>query len=175
MPRGPIDGSRLASLDNITDPAVWGTITQTIVLTLTLVIFILSFRSQEKTSKENAYQKVLDDTTDAMRMLVTNPDLAMIQVEMARTIAPTSRTASLSKEEMGIRNYLLLLYGIFERAYMLYSKKWIDREAWSQWSTWLETMMKHPLFVEVHSSSIGMFDRPFQDYVSSLLDSKGSK
>jgi hypothetical protein len=64
----------LASLDNITDPAVWGTITQTIVLTLTLVIFILSFRSQEKTSKENAYQKVLDDTTDAMRMLVTNPD-----------------------------------------------------------------------------------------------------
>src|SRR5437899_7162921 len=166
MPRGPIDGPRLASLDNITDPAVLGTITQTIVLTLTLVLCILYCIIKKKTSKENAYQKVLDDTTDAMRMLVTNPDLAMIQVEMARTIAPTSRTASLSKEEMGIRNYLLLLYGIFERAYMLYSRKWIDKEAWSQWSTWLETMMKHPIFIEVYSSSIGMFVRPIQDYAS---------
>jgi hypothetical protein len=101
--------------------------------------------------------------------------MAMIQVDMARTIAPTSRTASLSKEEMGVRNYLLLLYGIFGRAYMLYRRKWIDKEAWSQWATWLETMMKHPLFVEVNSSSIGRFDRPLQDYVSSLLDRRSSK
>lgn len=174
MPRGPSEGLRLASLD-ITDPVVWGTITQTIVLTLTLLIFILSFRSQEKASKENAYQKVLDDTTDAMRMLITNPELARLQIEVARTTAPTSRMASMSKEEMGIRNYLLLLYGIFERAYLLYSRKWIDKDAWSQWSTWLEAMIKHPIFVDVHSSSIGMFDRPFQDYVNQLLDRKSAK
>ena len=66
-----------------------------------------------KSVKGKTYQKVLDDTTNAMRMLVTNPELAQVQIELARTAAPTSRTASLSREEMGIRNYLLLLYGIF--------------------------------------------------------------
>lgn len=50
MPLGPLDGLRLASLD-ITDPAVWGTMTQTIVLTLTLVIFILSFPQPGKSVK----------------------------------------------------------------------------------------------------------------------------
>ena len=157
-------------LTDINDPVFWSTIIQTIVLTLTLLIFALSFRSQDKVAKESAYQKVLDDTTDAMKMLLTNPELGRIQTEMARVFSPASRLASLTQEELAVRAYLSLLYGIFERAYLLYCRKWIDKEAWSQFDTWLQRMMTHPMFVEVHRFSTGMYDKPFQDYIDGLLD-----
>src|SRR2546425_10273030 len=64
---------------DITDPVVLSTIAQTAVLTLTLVIFIMSFRTQNNANKEAAYQRVLDDYTDAFRMLVDKPELAKLQ------------------------------------------------------------------------------------------------
>jgi len=157
---------------DITDPVVLSTIAQTAVLTLTLVIFIMSFRSQNNANKEAAYQKVLDDYTDAFRMLVDKPELAKLQSEMARAAIPGSNTASLSPEDMTARNYLMLLYGLFERTHLLYRKKWIDQETWSQWSTFLEVVAKHPLFKDVHRTGEGMYDRPFMDYVSNILNAK---
>ena len=96
---------------DITDPIVFSTIAQTAVLTLTLVIFIMSFRTQNKANKEAAYQKVLDDYSDAFRMLVDKPELAKLQREMARAAVPGSTTplATLSPEDLTARNFLMLL------------------------------------------------------------------
>ncbi len=157
---------------DLTDPVILSTMAQTAVLTLTLVIFILSFHSQNKANKEAAYQKVLDDYTDTIRMLVDKPDLGRFQIELARLSSPASKAASRSPEDMTIRNYILLLYGLFERAHLLYRKKWIDKETWQQWSKFLETIARHPLFAEAHRSSEGMFDKPFQDYVTNVLNHK---
>jgi hypothetical protein len=158
---------------DITDPVALSSIVQTAVVTVTLVIFILSFRSQDKAIKESAYQKALDDYTDTMKMLLDKPELRNFQVELARTIAPRSGAAAASPEEMIIRDYLLLLYGVLERIHLLFRKNWIDKEAWSQWSALLEILAKHPMFGEVHRSSIGMFDKPFQEYVSDIMNRKG--
>ena len=109
---------------DISDPVVWSTIAQTIVLTLTLVIFILSFRSQNQATKEAAYQKALDDYTDTMKMLVENPQLSKLPLEMARANQPIgAEPQSQPPESMVVRNYMLLLYGIFERIHLLYRKK----------------------------------------------------
>ena len=77
---------------DIADPVVLSSIISTAVLTLTLVVFILSFRSQDKAIREAAYQKALDDYTDTIRMLVDKPELSKITVELARTTAPRSGT-----------------------------------------------------------------------------------
>ena len=69
---------------DITDPVVLSTIAQTAVLTLTLVIFTMSFRSQNNANKEAAYQRVLDDHTDAIRIVVDKPELSKFQNEMTR-------------------------------------------------------------------------------------------
>ena len=140
---------------DINDPVVLSTIAQTAVLTLTLVIFIMSFRSQNNANKEAAYQKVLDDYTDAFRMLVDKPELAKLQSEMATA-----------------RNYLMLLYGLFERTHLLYRRKWIDQETWNQWSAFLKVVAKHPLFKDVHRTGEGMYDKPFMEYVSNILNAK---
>jgi hypothetical protein len=159
---------------DITDPVALSSIVQTAVVTLTLVIFILSFRSQDKAIREGAYQKVLDDYTDTIRMLIDKPELRRLQVEIARTSASRSETASASPEDMIIRNYVLLLYGLMERIHLLFRKNWIDKETWSQWSAFLEILARHPMFVEVHRSSEGMFDKPFREYVSNILNRRSS-
>jgi len=157
---------------DITDPVVLSTIAQTAVLTLTLVIFIMSFRTQNNANKEAAYQRVLDDYTDAIRMLVDKPELSKFQNEMARAAMPGSNSAPLSPEDMTARNYIMLLYGLFERTHLLYRKKWIDRETWNQWSAFLEAVARHPMFREIHRMGEGMYDKPFMDYVSDILNAK---
>jgi hypothetical protein len=157
---------------DITDPLVFSTVAQTAVLTLTLVVFILSFRTQNNAYKESAYQKLMDDYTDTIRMLVEKPELNKIQIELARIGAPGLNISSKSPEELTTRNYLMLLYGLFERLHLLYRKKWIDKETWNQWSAFLQTIARHPTFQELHHSTEGMFDKPFQDYVSDLLNRK---
>ncbi len=109
----------------ISDPTVWSTLVQTVVLTLTLAIFILTFREQNKATRESAYQKVLDDYTDSMKMLVENPILGRLPLEMAR-IHKQNVDPQSSQEDLVVRNYMLLVYGIFERTHLLYRKKWID-------------------------------------------------
>ncbi len=156
---------------DISDPIVWSTIVQTIVLTLTLIIFILTFRTQNKATRDAAYQKVLDDYSDSMKMLVERPELNSIQVELAK-ITRTGDLTNRTPEQLLARNFVLLLYGIFERLYMLYLKKWIDHETWIQWEKFLTTIAKHPLFEEVHHTSEGMFDKPFQDFVSGIIKHK---
>ena len=155
---------------DITDPVFLSTLAQTAVLTLTLVIFIMSFRTQNNANKEAAYQKILDDYTDAIRLSLEKPELSRLQVDVARAINPNSTLASLSVDEMTVRNYLVLLYGLFERTHLLYRKKWIDRETWNQWSAFLEAVAKHPMFGDIHQSSEGMYDKPFMDYVSNILN-----
>lgn len=162
---------------DITDPIVWSTIVQTIVLTLTLVIFILTFRSQNKAIQEQAYQKILDDYSTAMKMLVETPELYAFQLDLFN--ASRGRLGreqkSYSREEMVIRNYVIMLYGFFERVYFLYRRKWVDEDTWKQWAAFLELFSRHPVFNEVHQSSGEMWDKPFVDYVTNLLNRKNLK
>ncbi len=158
---------------DISDPVVWATVAQTVVLTLTLVIFILSFRSQDKAIKEAAYQKALDDYTDAMKMLVDKPELHKLQLELMRANRPPgSEREDPSTEEKTIRNYIMLLYGLFERVHLLYRRKWIDKEPWTQWSACWRSWLGTQRLGGVHRSAEGMYDKPFQDYVSSILNRK---
>ena len=109
-------------MSTLDDPVVLSTIVQTAVITLTLVIFILSFRSQNKAIQEQAYQKVMDDYGDAMRMLSDRPELYAFQLELfSRSDRPLGREQkSLSREDLIMRNYAVMMYGLFERIYALY-------------------------------------------------------
>lgn len=156
---------------DITDPIVWSTIVQTVVITLTLVIFILSFRSQNKAIQEQAYQKVLDDYTDIIRMQAETPELYRFQLELFRRVGtPSGRNLKeFSREDLIIRNYVVMIYGFFERVYFLYRRRWIDDDTWRQWAAFLQLMANHPVFREVHNSSSEMWDKPFVDYVNNIL------
>jgi hypothetical protein len=134
-----------------------------------MIIFIYQFRTQNMAIKDAAYQKAMDDYSDSIALLVQRPELASTIEEMgeifsARAGAPAP--LKLTPERAAVFGYMLLNYSLFERVYLLYAKKWIDEDTWTQWHEYLKIMAKHPMFQEVHRRSEGTFDRAFQKIVA---------
>ncbi|MDG7005489.1 MAG: hypothetical protein JRM86_00970, partial [Nitrososphaerota archaeon] len=60
---------------------------------------------------------------------------------------------------------------IFEEIYSLY-KKWMDSETRGQWSNFLRSMSRHPLYQRIHATTRGTSDQDFQDLVIGMIDAK---
>jgi hypothetical protein len=144
---------------------VLSTVVQTVVISLTLVIFIFQFRSQERAIKESSYQNLLARYNDFMMSGSSGDPL------FARTMA---LNLGVAESDMATVRRLLISYGIIEEAYELYKKGWIDEESWEQWNAWLKAISRHPHFESLHKQTAGMYDKDFQAHVSRLLDSNQS-
>jgi hypothetical protein len=109
----------------------------------------------------------LDDYTDSIALLVQKPELASLIDQMGElTRSGVPESSRLTPERSAVFGYMLLNYSLFERVYLLYAKKWIDEDTWSQWHAYLRIMAKHPVFQEVHRRSEGTFDKAFQKLVA---------
>jgi hypothetical protein len=160
-------------LVDATDLIILTSVVQTIVISLTLIVFIFQFRSQEKALKESSYQNVMGRYTDYVRMLVEKPELTKLLNVMGSPDQATMRSSDkLSPEDSSVLAYLLLGYGIIEEVYLLYSKKWIDKETWEQWSAFLKILSRNPLFHRIHRGSRGTFDKRFEEYVTKIMEQK---
>ena len=140
------------------------TFVQTVVISLTLIVFIFQFRSQEKAVKEASYQNLLGRYNDFMMSGQEADPL------FARLLASDT---GIRDEDLATVRRLMISYGIIEEAYELYKKGWIDEESWEQWNSWLKAISRHPHFRTLHNQTAGMFDKDFQAHVTRLLESKG--
>jgi hypothetical protein len=154
----------------ITDPIVLFSLVQTVVLTLTMIVFIYQFRSQNMAIKDAAYQKALDDYSDSIALLVQKPELASLVDELGQLTPGVTVRTKLTPERSAVLGWMLLNYSLFERIYLLYAKNWIDEDTWSQWHAWMKTMAKHPMFQDVHNRSEGTFDKAFQKLVADAIN-----
>lgn len=145
------------------------TLAQTVVITLTLLVFIFQFRSQETAIKESSYQNLMGRYNDFITSQVSNPDLNGLFVERVRKF---NKQGSASPQDAAIYGNLLIAYGIIEEAFLLYDKGWIDEDTWEQWATWLRALSSQPQFSAVHEASHGMFDKGFEGYAAGLLAGK---
>jgi hypothetical protein len=159
-----------------TDLIIITSVVQTVVITLTLLIFIFQFRSQEKSIRESVVQNLMGRYTDYIRMLVEKPELSsLLEVAQTSARADGAPVEKLSAEEEAVQAYILLGYGLFEEVYSLYKKKWMDEDTWQQWSAFLERISGHPLFRRVHSFSSGTFDKDFQELVTKVIEEQDRK
>jgi len=159
-------------VDETTLLIVVSTVVQTVVISITLVVFVLQFRGQEKAIRESAYQGLIGRYNELVSTLLEKPDLALSLFLAAGM--PGEAAKGTTAEDVAIYSHLLLAYGIIEEAYLLYQKKWIGEDDWNQWSAFLERLARHPMFPVVHNMSSGTFDRRFEDYVSSKLKPRGT-
>jgi hypothetical protein len=156
-------------LDEATKIVVLTSLVQTVVITLTLLVFIFQFRSQERAIKESSYQNLMGRYNDFMMMLAERPELNKLLRDGLQNRDTETKVAA---EDVSVITNLLIAYGIIEEAFLLYAKKWIDEEAWGQWAAWLRDLTKHPRFDMIHRRMRGQFDKRFQDYVSRVLEEK---
>ena len=156
-------------MDEATEIIVLTSLVQTAVITLTLLVFIFQFRSQETAIKESSYQNLMGRYNDFMMMLAEKPELNKLLRDGLQSRETEGKIAA--EDVSGITN-LLIAYGIIEEAFLLYAKKWIDEETWRQWAVWLKDLAKHPRFDLIHRRMKGQFDKRFQEYVSKVPEEK---
>src|SRR5690348_4150286 len=100
-------------LAGITDPTVVATIVQTVVITLTLVVFIFQFRSQEKALRESAYQNLLVRYNE----YILSGDSADNRVLSRLFTAGSDSREEPSAEDLAAMRRLMIAYGIIEEAF----------------------------------------------------------
>jgi len=129
-------------------------IIQTVVITITLAIFVLQFRSQELAIHEASYQGLMGRYNDFLTSIVQNPATGRFLLD----------NDAISPEESSLYGHLLVAYGIIEEAYLLRVKKWITEDEWKQWSAFLGALMARPQMKAIVERSRGTFDRRFEEY-----------
>jgi hypothetical protein len=137
---------------------VASTITQTIVITITLVIFVLQFRSQEQAIREASYQGLKGRYNDYITEVVQNPALGRM----------LTGDDGISPDESAIYGNLLVAYGIIEEAFLLRTKKWITEDEWQQWSAFLSALLDRPQMKTLFERSRRTFDPKFGEYTERL-------
>jgi hypothetical protein len=137
------------------------------VITLTLLVFIFQFRSQEKAIKESSYQNLMGRYNDFMMMQAERPELNKL---LRDQLHGRGTKEKLTLEDTSVIVSLLIAYGIIEEAFLLYLKKWIDRGTWEQWAVWLRDLAEHPHFIHIYKRMKGQFDKRFEEHVSRMLE-----
>jgi hypothetical protein len=138
---------------------VISTIVQTVVITITLGIFVLQVRSQERSIHEASYQGLMGRYNDFIRGLAESPTLAKILVG-DETISP---------EEAMVYGHMMVAYGIIEEAFLLRTRKWITEDEWKQWSAFLSALAARPQMKTIVERSRGTFDGRFEEYASRVF------
>jgi len=153
-------------MDEVTETIILTSLVQTVAITLTLIVLIFQFRSQEKAIKESSYQNLMGRYNDFMLMQAEKPELN----KLLRDQLQSHSTRKITRTDTPVVSNLLIAYGIIEEAFLLYMKKWIDEETWGQWAAWLKDLSRHPRFDLIHTTMKGQFDKRFEEYVAKVLE-----
>jgi hypothetical protein len=130
------------------------------VISITLFVFVLQFRSQERGMHEASYQGLLGRYNDFVTSFVQNPVLGKVLLG----------NDDVSPEESSILGNLLVAYGIIEEAFLLRAKKWITEDEWQQWSAFLGAIVARPQMKSILERSRGSFDGRFEEYTARLIE-----
>jgi hypothetical protein len=129
------------------------------VITITLIVFVLQFRGQEKAIREASYQGLMGRYNDYIMGVVKNPAVGRILVGDDR----------ITPEQSAMYGNLLVAYGIIEEAFLLRSRKWITEDEWKQWSAFLASLSSRPEMKVLFERVRGTFDTKFEEYTSQLF------
>jgi hypothetical protein len=128
---------------------------------VTLLVFVLQFRSGEKAIREASYQGLMGRYNDFIRTLADRPEYSRLLMDYTGIES--------TPEEALVYGHLLVAYGIIEEAFLLYKRGWIDEDNWSQWSAWLKLLCDRPQIRMIQKRSRGTFDKRFEEYVDNLI------
>ena len=104
---------------------------------------------------------------DFMMMQAERPELNKL---LSDQLHGPNRKRKMTLEDTSVIVSLLIAYGIIEEAFLLYLRKWIDRETWEQWAVWLRDLTRHPHFLHIYKRMKGQFDKRFEEHVSRILE-----
>ncbi len=150
--------------------AVLASWAQAAIYLVTLGVLIWQVRLQRRALQHAEYLRCQTDFTETYRLLVQSRLHSQVYDSLAEQgKSKFVRWSTYSDADKLIYAYLELLYEIFERVFALHDKKWIPPGEWTQWEAWVDDVVKHPLFRDVHDDNAGMFDPSFETAIAARL------
>lgn len=102
-------------------------------LPMAIVVFIYEQRRQRQNEEEEIYQRLSDEYTSFLKLVLANPDLQLLR----RQSDPRTLTDEQIERKTAIFNILISL---FERAYLLVYEEKMDKQTRRLWQSWEDYM-----------------------------------
>jgi len=102
-------------------------------LPMAILVFIYEQRRQRQNEEEEIYQRLSDEYTSFLKLVLANPDLQLLR----RQSGPGQLTEEQSERKTALFNILISL---FERAYLLVYEEDMDKQTRRLWQSWEDYM-----------------------------------
>lgn len=102
-------------------------------LPLAILVFMYEQRRQRQNEEEEIYQRLSDEYTEFLKLVLANPDLQLLR--------KNAQAAPLSEEQKERKLAIFnILISLFERAYLLVYEERMDRQSQRMWQSWEDYM-----------------------------------
>jgi hypothetical protein len=107
---------------------------ETFALPFAILVFIIERRKQRQTDEEELYQRLSDEYTNFLKLVLDNADLQLLRKQPG---PPTEFTAEQMERKLALFG---ILVSIFERAYILVYEEKMKKQTRRLWSSWEDYM-----------------------------------
>lgn len=134
-----------------------------------------SLKLQIENNKYSNYIRCQSDFTQLMRQLLQGDLHEKIYNSLykAGKTKFKSEWTNYTEDDKKVYAFFEIVYELVERVYCikLYDDddKIIDELEWKHWENWIDDIVGHPLFEDVHEDSLGMYDKGFEELISNKI------
>jgi hypothetical protein len=140
-------------------------------LPLAILVFIYEQRRERQNEDEEIYQRLSDEYTEFLKLVLANPDLQLLWKR-----APiTSLTDEQSERKLVLFNILISL---FERAYLLVYEEAMDRQTrrlWQSWEDYMREWCRRADFREALPELLQGEDDDFRKHISRIAEDEAAR
>ena len=133
-------------------------------LPLAILVFIYEQRRERQNEEEEIYQRLSDEYTAFLKLVLAHPDLQLLRKE-----APD---APLNEEQKERKSAIFnILVSLFERAYILVYEEKMDRQTqrlWLSWEDYMREWCRRPDFREALPELLQGEDEDFRAHIQTI-------
>ncbi|HEY9172281.1 MAG TPA: hypothetical protein VI136_08365 [Verrucomicrobiae bacterium] len=133
-------------------------------LPLAILVFMLEQRRERQNEEEEIYQRLSDEYTGFLKLVLANPDLQLLRKQAAQE--PLT-------DEQSERKFALfsILVSLFERAYLLVYESKMDKQTkrlWQSWEDYMREWCRRKDFRDALPELLAGEDEDFQAYIRNI-------
>jgi hypothetical protein len=135
-------------------------------LPVAIGVFIYEQRRERQGEEEELYQRLSDEYTNFLKLVLSNPDLHLLR----KSSLEQPMTEEQNERKLAIFNILISL---FERAYILVYEEQMDRQTqrlWLSWEDYMREWCRRKDFRDALPDLLKGEDEDFSEHIQRIAD-----
>ena len=140
-------------------------------LPLAILVFMLEQRRERQNEEEEIYQRLSDEYTAFLKLVLANPDLQLLRKQASQ--GPL--TDEQSERKLAIFS---ILVSLFERAFLLVYEQKMDKQTkrlWQSWEDYMREWCHRKDFRDALPGLLGGEDEDFQAHIRKIAEAEAAK